>query len=489
MMTKNIQQIYEQFLELEDREKLFERVQINQIKIWHYIRFSIYALVTHKFGVVENPNDQEKFYKKSNTLKNWIDDNILKNQFRIGHKDVFILNHPRRMKNGKYYRCIYTDEWLRNFRRSYYVYELPYYGKYHFKPVKTKNLRYIDQEKYTHLFKRNYYDSSVSRKEARKLANYIITILENEFEILLQLDERKKILNLIIWSVVAREGLRDYYSYLLSRIKPKIIIYVVGYGLDQMILAELGRELGIPTIELQHGQIGDVHLAYNFKGNVRLNAFPQYLFVYGQYDKNKIKNHIRKEDIYVVGSPELDKKVDYYNKSISKKKKKKKIITFIAGGEYETIDSAIELSRKLDKNKFKLYLKLHPSEYTNWKRKYPNLIDSGVQVVDDSRHDIYYYLAISDFVIGVASTALNEATRFQCDIMILRRSYYYVSKDLVESGNAIYIDSMDDVLKRVENNHNKRQESDYFYCRNSYQLIYSAIDDIIDKTYKDRESK
>lgn len=486
---KDIQQIYEQFLQLEYEENFFERIQIKHIKIWHYIRFEIYGIVAHKFGVFENPNGHKKFYKEDANLKNWVDTNLLKNQILIRHKEIFILNHPRRMWNGKYYRCIYTDEWLKNFRRSYYVYELPYCEEYHFKPVKTKNLRYINQKKYIHLFNKKYDASSLNPKEEIIVADYIIRTLEKEFEIHLINYEKKKIKNLISQCIGVREKLRDYYSYLLRHIKPKVIIYVVGYGLDQMILAEVGKELRIPTVELQHGQIGNEHLAYNFKGNVKLNAFPQYLFVSGQYDKDRIRCPIPKNNIYVIGSPELDKKVDYYNKSLLYKRKKKRIITFIAGGERETIDAAIELSSKVDKNKFKLYLKLHPSEYTNWKIKYPNLANSEVQVLDDSLHDIYYYLAISDFLIGVASTALNEATRFQGNIMILRKNCYFPSKGLVETGNAIYIDSMDEAIGYIENCHTKRQESEYFYHGDSCQLIYNAIDDIIAKTYKNKESK
>ena len=62
------------------------------------------------FGKVRNPNDKEKFYEKDKTLKNWIDEKILKNQFRITQKDVLIFNHQRRVKQGNYFKCIYTDE-------------------------------------------------------------------------------------------------------------------------------------------------------------------------------------------------------------------------------------------------------------------------------------------------------------------------------------------------------------------------------------------
>ena len=480
-----MEQIYEKFLQMECEKNLFETLQVNQIKIWHYIRCDVYETVLHAFGRPENPNARDKFYKNNNSVKDWVDENILHSQFRVKPKDVLIINHQRRMKYGDYYKCVYTDEWLKKFDKSYYVYENPYEEKFYFKPVKTKNLRYINIKGYNEILHKKY-RYLIDPKECKQLSFYIINILENEFGIVLKVKDKRKIVDIIPYTLSEREIWRDYYNFLVKRIKPKIIIYVIGYGFDRMILAEIAKEYGIPTIELQHGQIGRQHLAYNFKDNAQLKAFPQYLFVTGQFDKDVMRCPIPRDNIYVVGSPEMDTKTNSFVKKESQKVRKK-IITLISSGEKEIVEAAIELSQKLNKNNFILYFKLHPSEYTNWKIEYPNLVDSGVQVIDDSRHDIYYYLAVSDFLIGTNSTVLYEATRFQCDIMVLRKGYYFVSKDLVETGNAIYIDSVDQLLDRINSNVNKRKESYYFYCNNSCKLIYNAIDDILEKTYKNKK--
>lgn len=481
MFERNEQELCEHFLELEKKNKLFEKLEVNSIKIWHYVRYDIYNLLLQILGIFDNPNSKKKFYKKQDTIKDWIDKEILKSQFRIRHKEVFILNHPRRVKQGNYYKCIYTDEWLKKFNRSYYVFELQYADNFHFKPVKTKNLRYIDQMEFMKLFRKEYNGEYMFRKESQKNADYIIEILEEEFGITLGIQEKKKILHLIVQKMAARDLLKDYYGYLLKRIKPKIIIYVVGVGFDQMILGETGRELGIPTVEIQHGHAGSGYLGYNFKSDVCLNSFPEYLFVTGQHEIRTGRFPIPRGNIYIIGSPELDIKVNYYKSKLQNKKKRKKIITFISGGEREIAEAAIEAYQKLDKNQYKIYLKLHPSEYTVWRNKYCQLENSGVCVVDDSLHDIYYYLAVSDYLIGVASSALFEATRFECDIMILKTGRYLNVEDLVNTGNAVYISSMDEAIIRIHNMPGKRQESDYFYCKNSRQLIYRAIDDILSK--------
>ena len=479
MKEDKLQQVYESFLQLENREGWFENIEVNHIKIWHYIRYEIFQEVAYMFGKVRNPNDKEKFYVRNTSLKNWLDESILKNQFRIGQKDVLIFNHQRRVKQGNYYKCIYTDEWLKGFNRSYYVYELPYTQKFHFKPVKTKNLRYIDFEQYAAVFRKKYSLESACLKEIKTVTEHIVKVLESEFGLKFSIEGKKKIRKIIYSKAAERDKYRDYYGYLLKHIKPKIIIYVVGYEFDHMVLAELAKELNIPTVEIEHGHIGKSQLAYNFTGERNLKAFPDYLFVAGEHEIEAARVPIEKKNLYITGSPELDKKVDYYKRALANKTKRHKVITFVSSGEYEIADAAVELYKKLDKENYKIYLKLHPSEYTNWREKYHDLEKSGVCVADDHCHDIYYYLAVSDFLIGISSTVLFEATRFDCNILIYKRGYYYGAESLIQRGEGIYIDSMDEAVEYIRVEREKRKVSDYYYSSKSIQLINNAINELI----------
>lgn len=479
MTTSKAEEIMEQFLEMEVKNDFFERLQIKQIKIWHYIRYEIYNMMSEILGNIFNPNRSKKLLNEKNTLYDWIDENVLKNQLLISHKDVLIINHPRRAKQGDYYKCLYTDEWLKNFARSYYVFELKYDGKIHYKPVKTENLRYIDKDKFIKIFNKKYRFDSY-RSDCEKCANELIQILEQEFTVNLPYRYKKDIKQLVYNMSVNREIVRDYYGYILERIRPKVIIYVIGYGFDQMMLAELGKELGIPTIELEHGHTTDT-LPYVFKEKYTLKSLPDYFFVTGQQDKEYLQMPLDDDHIYVVGSPELDAKINYYKKKLFGKHKKT-IITFISSGEAEIAEAAMELCGKLDNSKYYVYLKLHPSEYTSWRRKYRNIEKTGLHVVDDSKHDLHYYLAVSDFVIGIASTALFEATRFNCNILIYKRGLYFKSKTLIETGCGIYIDSMDEAVDKIESIKTKRKPSEYYYCSNSCKRMYKAIDDIISKS-------
>lgn len=474
----DIEKILEQFLEVESERDLFNTLVVNNVKIWHYIRKAIHDMVVEKKCGVINPNSLKKEYKKESGVLNWIDTNILKNQFRISQKDVLVINHERRVKQGKYYSCVYTDEWLKDFSESYYVFEHAYSGLVHFKPARTKNLRYVDKQKYVKIFRKKYNHKDFYR-EITTVTHCITDMAEKGFALKLTARDIKRINQLVQGTVCEREICRDYWQYILRRVQPKVIIYVVGYFLDNMVLAELGKELGIPTIEITHGQIGSAHVCYNFKIAESLKAFPDYLFVPGQREIDSMRIPIPRERIYAVGAPELEKTKEMYQKLLAGKRKRKKIVTFLSSGEKELGDVAAELSAKLNPEQFKIYFKLHPSEYTNWKKKYQMLENTGVSVVDDAKHDIYYYLAASDYVIGVASATLVEATAFQCHILVYKIGRCFWVKDLVQNGIATYIDSAKDAAEYIAENREERESSDYYYKSGSSQMICEKVKEIM----------
>ena len=475
MRLTDIQQVYETFLDMEERQGLFQRLEVNHIKVWHYIRFEIYDIIAHAHGMIRNTNLEKKGYKEQKGVLDWIDANLFRNQFISGKRDVLVFNHTRRVRQGKYYKCIYTDEWLKNFDKSYCVYEYPYEMKFHFKPVYTKNLHYVDLEKYGRPFYRKLQEGTYAA-EAKRVCDELLEILEEEFEIELNHEDKKRILTSIKEKVNAREVYRSYYTRLLKKINPQIVMCVVGYTFENMILSEVAKELGIPSVEIEHGHIAGGHIAYNFKNIHDLNSFPDYLFVCGEHETDAMKRlPIPMEHVYITGSAELDSKVDYYESRLNRKKKRR-IVTILSGGEYELADLALELYQRLNPDEYKIYLKLHPSEYKTWKQKYKKLADS--------KHNIYYYLAASDFVIGIDSTSLFEATRFKCNIMILKKCWYVRSESLIQAGQAVYVDSAAEAAEKIVGTNGSKVVSDYFYCRNSSRLIDQAVDDVIRKRGK-----
>ena len=98
-------------------------------------------------------------------------------------------------------------------------------------------------------------------------------------------------------------------------------------------------------------------------------------------------------------------------------------------------------------------------------------------------------MAISDYLVGVASAVLFEATRFECDIMVLKTGRYFNAESLINTGNGVYISSTEEAIKRIHSMSSKRTTSDFYHRRNSCQLIYRAIDAILDKKGEEQKSE
>lgn len=163
------------------------------------------------------------------------------------------------------------------------------------------------------------------------------------------------------------------------------------------------RELGIPTIDIQHG-------IYNLKDPLFDGATADYVFVWGRYFKDMyIKKGIRKADsIYILGYPYIIESVK------SAGKKDKKISVCYLGQDYELYDEKllsikIETIRSLEKTCGKLGMKLtyrpHPGDDLKMlKTKLPGVNFS-------SRNEkLSEAFKKGDIFISYNSTALMEAS-------------------------------------------------------------------------------
>jgi len=477
-MQNEMEKTLEQFLKYEAEQKLFERLNINGIKYWHYIRFMVYMLILEtKFDQVNNNMYQKRIEIDDKSMWNQIDRYIIKNPLLVKQKDILVFNHSRRVKQNGCYKCVYTDEWINECKQSYYVFEEPFNGT-HLKPVKTKNLKYFDIFEYGKF-------TFVKRTKSEKInvmqhAKVLIQSLENEFNIQFTNQQRKKLVNQLIMQMSNRECYKKYFRHLLKKIKPKIIILVVAYNFDHMLLIETAKEFGIPVVELEHGIIGKGHIAYNFYEQMNLISFPDYIFTFGQFDVDTPQYPFDRKFVFPVGSAELEKQSKFYKTKV-KKKKRKKIITYLSDNTKELLCNSVELSKMINTNNYDIIVKLHPSEYVQWKKWYPFLINNNIRVVNDAKHDIYYYLAISDYVVGCASTTLYEATAFDTQILIYKVGEYYRSEPLVENKLAEYVDSVEEIYQRITSN-NKIQydiNKEYFFSNNSKNLIFDAIHSIL----------
>ena len=479
-------ELIDKFIKFEYEEDLFNK-EIQGVKFWHYIRVSIYSdILKQKYYSGQGHSDlsDKKFITRAWYKLKQIPNFILKNPlYRLDQKDILVLNHQRRVKNGNYYDCIYTDEILENIKNTYYVFEEPYLGK-HFKPIRTKNIRYFDYINFIKAAKKIFIKfinpnfGKLSSNDINRLF-LLFNAINRAFNI--DFDKYKKIKdveNLILNYNI----MKKYYEKILDKIKPKVIIEVASYSFCRFLFNELAKKKGIKIIELQHGIMGKYSIPYNFYKKMELETLPDYIFLFGEYWKNNTRFSLKKEKLIVTGFPYFESRINKIKSENRKNNRKRENILFISGGFIGSQLSklAIELDKLIDRKKYNIIYKLHPGEYDRWKKTYPWLVDSSIIIIDNNKKEIYYYLEKSNYQIGVDSTVIFEGLGFNLKTFIYKIYGYQCMKDLYENNYAKLVTSAEEIVGGLEPNKKNIENKDFFWKSNSLKNIIYNLNNIYD---------
>lgn len=452
----------ERLIEIEDKYDLFS-IKISEEKIWQYIRYRYWVQLCEEFTNAQKRIDHIQLNMEKTTDDNW-KMLLRKQQFLLKKKDLLVINHPRRVKDGDIYKCFVTDTLLKYIDYSYYVFEDEYRGK-HDNPVMTKNLKYRDFSFLENLF---VYNGAIFRKEIRTKIDQIHAIFEKELSVKLSNKFKKNMYNFTDGILRKLFYGRIHAKIVLSFVRPKALLVVVHYNIYNQAIIEVAKKMGIVTIELEHGRIGCNHPAYNFKKIREIESFPDYIFVYGKYEKDIPRFPIQKEKICITGYPELEVKSKFYKKD---KKSKIKTVLFISSPSEGKIISqyATYLWKQSNGTNIKIIYKLHPLEYGEWRKFYPELEDTGIEVIDNNSHDIYYFLGMSDYVVGISSTTLFEAMQFEIKIIIIKGENSLICEPIYTNGHASLAMKEKDMLDIIINSGEQsiEQNSDFYFTTDS----------------------
>lgn len=453
-------ELLERFLEFEYRNNLFEQ-EISGVKFWHFIRYGTYADILLKqlmeTGEVRDrltPSEMagvEKvkayWQRLSKYARNCFGARSLRG---LSGKELLFLCSPRRVKDDDRYICPYTDTFLHDLRYSYYVLEQPYRGK-HFRPVETNNLKYFDQALLKAGLKRTAnklrfrYGSSTNKFA---VVNGLAEKLEHEFGVTV---DRRGFGNSIMDLVQRICALSGEIEKILRKIRPRLIIEVCSYDSIHMLVTSVAKRLGIRTAELQHGIMGRYHLAYNFLEKRNLETFPDYVLLFGKYWKESTRFPVNGERLIVTGFPYFEDKVKRHrNKKVQLHDPK--TVLFISQGTIgkQLSRMAVELFDTLEKSRYRVIYKLHPGEFLRWKKEYPWLADSGIEVIDNTEKSIYYYLSLAWFVVGVFSTAIFESLAFGSQIFVAKLPGHEYAEDLYGRGYARLVSSAREIAESID---------------------------------------
>lgn len=405
--------------------------------------------------------------------------------------DILVLNHERRVYNGKEYECIYTDEVVQRMGNAVVV-ERPY-RESHFTPIPTPNIIYTDAVEIGSTVRLLLYRFVRKRKhkEIKKAVEQRIALVCTKMCEALDVENNlTKYVDLIADLYVVYGIKRKYYEKVICKYCPKAIMEVVSYNFDCMVVNEIAHDKGIPTIELQHGTTGKEHWAYNYPSGIRIRQFPDYFFAFSEFWCQGTEYPIPEKNRKSVGFPHLDKCATGLPNKMQNSEKK--IILFISQGTVGELLSnmAIELNNVIDRKRYKIIYKLHPGEYAVWRERYPYLQNSEIEVVDNNKIDLYSLFQKSFCQIGTyGSTATFEGLYFNVLTFIYEPAARSFLRDLWEQGYAQKFTTIDELRNLVENGdrNNKRQSDNSFWVKGALDNIIRETRKIIEDTHNNSE--
>lgn len=471
------------FIQIEKKYNLYH-LEVDGVQPWIYYRMKFW-----NYQLCKNILALSDTLQKSNRLKDYI--NQLKSAFslvmrgnrkQICEADIVFYAHPRRVKTNGYYECIYTDRLAGEYSRSVVI-EDPFRNR-HLTPVQVEHIYYTDLLQIKAVLR-----SCLHRIiKTRKYKNIYIQIKDifgapleeigNVYHYTVCFHDIYKALTRI---VLENQILENELGKVLQKTRPKIIVEVVYYNKRCMLLNELAKERGIPTVELQHGTMHEAHAAYQFAENCgEIKQFPDYVFVFSEYWKRYANLPIPAERVKVTGYPFFEEQLYKYN--VEKNGGIINII-FVSQGTIgiELSRLAADVSELLDESKYHIIYKLHPGEYDGWKTRNPWLIKDNIEVVDSLEHNIYEYFAKCNIQVGVYSTAIYEGLGFGLETYIYNVGHADTMKELCDQGYAIYVNNAEELCAHISSmDMGRNGETKEFWKMNSFENICHEIDQLLE---------
>ena len=253
--------------------------------------------------------------------------------------------------------------------------------------------------------------------------------------------------------------------------KPDLVLITCGYCQLGRAAAIVGKLKGVPTLEVQHGNIGPSHRGYmHAKDEIApdgcINSpycpIPDKTAVYGNYYKDLLtKASAYPEDsVVVTGQPRYDLLADA-DKIFDKKKfyerykldPKKKIVLIMTENLPIFEDNVIFLENVLKSTKkipdIQIVVKPHPNEKSRW---YEEVIkkENIKAAVLSKRSDTYEAIYACDLMIAFFSTTITEALILERSVITVNLTGRPDPMPYAESGAAIGVYRSEDLVPAIK---------------------------------------
>ncbi len=253
--------------------------------------------------------------------------------------------------------------------------------------------------------------------DLRSYVSSLHTLFSDVFH--LELDERfiRDVTRQVVY-VDNAFAYKSFYSRLLAGVRPGAVIVSSYYAIIDSVILTAAAEQGITTVEMQHGTIGNEHVAYNcLVSSPEVYGVPDYLAAYGPFDQLVPRNVVKKENVIPVGNLFLNRICrEYRNRpSASNPVPTVLIVSFNMRNE-ELV--AFALSLKRERPGWQIIYRFHPEENIE-KSAETRMEQAGILCQKDFRVSIYDLVFQADYIVGTKSTVLYEALCFHKPTFVL----------------------------------------------------------------------
>ena len=378
---------------LEEIESNYDvsKIKVNNIILWPYLRYLMADALLKEDEITRKKEKKNQLKIKYKKIKN----------LKYGFLNLFKPCEALFISTSKERKFLGDTSISKNINEIYKRYENAILIEHAFDNVHF-DIKTVSEKNIVSLSFIEILSSLIRKIRLLKLkisGNEIISSINNKYGINFDLKSK----NL--------EFISNYYifRFLLKLKKPKILYISVWYGYGPVIKA--AKDLGITTVEIQHGSFHEDHYSYNMKKIIDSTHYPDHILTLSQkyvdflkreeLQRNKIFNAV------AVGSfLENTKKIPPINKNKFKEFEYIVCMSATINASKIEYDFITQLSNKLKKVLF-IYLPRRENEFTSKK----NLIIAKKFTASD-------YLPICDLHITGESTCMYEAAFFEKKTLI-----------------------------------------------------------------------
>ncbi|MBP6755048.1 MAG: hypothetical protein KA210_02790 [Bacteroidia bacterium] len=289
--------------------------------------------------------------------------------------------------------------------------------------------------------------------------------------------------------------LKNYYTKKLKRINPKIGFVVNYYGDDQMAFILACKELNIPSVDIQHGVQGELHLGY---GNwtkipkVGYDQIPDYFWVWSQKEKETIDkwnnlygNHKVLiggnlfNDMWKENSSEIVQFFDDCFGFIKLNKEKKSILLTLSPYTDSLMKETWEVVKETQ-FKYNWLIRVHPGmikEIQNIENKLHKFGIINFEIVESSKLPLQTLLRNVNIHITCQSSCVIEAAEFGVKSIITSEYGKALYEDQINLNNSFFMLPKIGIIEMIKEILHRKTEEKFIIQKS--KLNEKALDYLI----------